>query len=243
MGEVDMVLPTKKVESSRKNAKRLVIYSKPKCGKTTAFAGLDNNLILDLENGSDFVDALKVKITDLISLRQAGEAIKAAGYPYQYITVDTVTILEDMIKPLALKLYKDTPMGRAFTGDDVLKLPNGAGYLFIRQAFFQVLDYIDTLAPNIILAGHIKDKQVDDKGELVMAANIDLGGKLKSLICSQADAIGYMFRRGDQSIISFLSNDEITCGARPSHLRNKEIVLSELQSDGTIKTNWDQIYI
>ncbi len=239
----NIVLPTKMVEASRKNPKRLVIYSKPKTGKTTSFAGLEGGLIIDLENGSDYVDAFKMKADTLIELRQIGEEIKRQGCPYKYIILDTVTALEDMVKSLALKLYKETSMGRAFSGDDVLKLPNGAGYLYIRQAFFQVLDYVDTLAPHIILSGHIKDKQVDDKGEMVMAASIDLTGKLKSLICSQADAIGYMFRRGNETILSFVNNDEVTCGARPLHLRNAEFVICESNEDGKIKTNWDKIYI
>ena len=34
-----LVLPTKKVSATRVNPKRLLIYSKPKTGKTTAFAG------------------------------------------------------------------------------------------------------------------------------------------------------------------------------------------------------------
>src|SRR6476646_10472202 len=166
-----LVLPTSKVESTRVNPKRMVIYSKPKTGKTTSFSGLENNLIIDLENGTDYVDALKVKATSLTELRAVGDAIKAAGYPYEYITVDTVTALEDMVMPLAIKKFKNTSMGKNFAGDNVLTLPNGAGYLYVREAFFDVLDYIDTLAPHIILSGHIKDKQVDDKGEMVMAAN------------------------------------------------------------------------
>ena len=190
-----IVLPTAKVKGSRVNPKRIVIYSKPKTGKTTAYAGLDNNLILDLENGADYVDALKVKISNLQELLDAGKAIKEAGKPYDYVTIDTVTALEEMIMPLAIKLYRETSMGKNFDGTTVANLPNGAGYLYIRQAFFQVLDFIDTLAPTIILSGHIKDKQVDDKGELVMSANIDLTGKIKSMICAQADAIGYMFRK------------------------------------------------
>ena len=133
-------------------------------------------------------------------------------------------------------------MGKNYDGDNILSLPNGAGYLYIRQAFFQVLDFIDTLAPHIILAGHIKDKQVDDKGEMVMAANIDLTGKIKSLICANADAIGYMFRKGNKVILSFKTNDEVTCGARPEHLRNEEIVISELNEKGELEFHWDKIY-
>jgi hypothetical protein len=236
-----IVLPTKKVKADRVNPKRLIIYSKPKTGKTSAFAGLDGNLIIDLENGADYVEAIKVKANNLQELKEIGKAIKEANYPYKYVTIDTVTALEDMVMPLAINLYKQTPMGKNYSGDSILTLPNGAGYLYVRQAFFQVLDFIDTLAPQIILSGHIKDKQVDDKGEMVMSANIDLTGKIKSLICANADAIGYMFRRGEQTILSFKTNEEVTCGARPEHLRNEEIVISEMVN-GELMTHWEKVY-
>jgi len=90
--------------------------------------------------------------------------------------------------------------------------------------------------------GHLKEKAIDDKGELVMAANIDLTGKIKSLVCANADAIGYLTRKGNQTIISFKTNDEVTCGARPIHLRDQEIVLSELKDD-IITTYWNKIYL
>lgn len=238
---MSIVLPTNKVKASRVNAKRLIIYSKPKTGKTSAFAGLEDNLIIDLENGADYVDAMKLKANNLQELKEIGKAIKDAGYPYKYVTIDTVTALEEMVMPLAVNLYQKTAMGKNYSGDSILTLANGAGYLYIRQAFFQVLDFIDTFAPNIILSGHIKDKQVDDKGELVMSANIDLTGKIKSLICANADAIGYMYRKGDQTILNFKTNEEVTCGARPEHLRNEEIVISEMINNKLV-TYWDKVY-
>lgn len=239
---MSMILPTSKVKAERTNPKRLVIYSKPKTGKTTCYAGLEDNLIIDLENGTEYLEALKVKVSSLQELLDVGKAVKEAGKPYKFITIDTVTALEDMIMPLAIKLYRQTPMGKNYDGDNVTTLPNGAGYLYIRQAFFQVLDFIDTLAATIILSGHIKDKVVDDKGEMVMSANIDLTGKIKSLICANADAIGYMYRKGNKTILSFKTNDEVTCGARPSHLRDQEIVVAE-SIDGEVKVNWEKVFI
>lgn len=237
-----LVLPTKKVSATRVNPKRLLIYSKPKTGKTTAFAGLEGNLIIDLENGTDYVDAMKVKANSLKELLAVGKAVEEAGKPYKVITIDTVTALEEMVMPLAVNKYKKTPMGKSYDGDNVTTLPNGAGYLYIREAFFDILNYVDTLADHIILSGHIKDKQVDDKGEMVMAANIDLTGKIKSLICANSDAIGYMFRKGNKVMLNFKTNEETTCGARPEHLRNAEIVISEINDKGDIVTHWDEVY-
>ena len=47
---------------------------------------------------------------------------------YKYITIDTISALEENYAiDLALKIYKDTPMGKNFQGTDVRTLPNGAG--------------------------------------------------------------------------------------------------------------------
>lgn len=248
-----MELPTEKSIPTRVNPKRLIIYSKPKTGKTSLFAGLENNLILDLEEGSDFVSALVVKIKTLKDLYDVGSKIKAAGFPYKYVTVDTVTVLEDLVGELAVQIYRKTPMGKNFglsikdgkqVSDpkaSVLTLPQGAGYYYQRQAFFQVLDFIDSFAPNIILSGHLKDKMLDDQGKVAEPANIDLTGKLRTLICASGDAVGYLYRKDNQNILSFKSNDNIHCEARPEHLSGQEIVISE-KIEGKIVTHWDKVY-
>ena len=53
-------LPTKKVKASRKSPKNMIIYGAPKIGKTTVLAQLDDCLIIDLEKGSDMLDALNL---------------------------------------------------------------------------------------------------------------------------------------------------------------------------------------
>lgn len=55
------------------------------------------------------------------------------------------------------ELIRILMMGASFKDNDILKLPQGAGYFWLREAFFSVLNYIDTLAEHVILAGHIKD--------------------------------------------------------------------------------------
>lgn len=102
-------LPTQKVAATRANPKRMVIYSKPKAGKTSALALLDNCLILDFENGSDYVEALKLKVDSLATLKAVGQEIVKANKPYKYIAVDTVTALEEMCLSYAKTLYMETP--------------------------------------------------------------------------------------------------------------------------------------
>jgi hypothetical protein len=249
-----IVLPTKPTAAVRVDPKRMVIYSKPKSGKTSALALLENNLILDFENGSDYVTGMKLKVDNLAKLKEIGKAILEAGKPYKYITVDTVTAIEEMCISYAGSLYRDTAMGgkwgRLADGNidpnaNVLKLPNGAGYLYLREAFFRILDYIETLVPDdgsIILLGHLKDKSIETNGKEVASVDLDLTGKIKSLVCAKADAIGLLSRKKNQVILNFKTSDEITCGARPEHLKNQEIVLTEL-IDNKLVGYWDKIYL
>lgn len=50
-----------------------------------------------------------------------------------------------------------------------------------------------------------------------------------------------MYRKDNTTMVTFKSNDEVTCGARPEHLRNQEILLAE-EIDGKLVTYWDKIY-
>ena len=239
---MSVVLPTQVVKADRKSPKKLIIFGKPKSGKTTILSYLPNCLILDLEGGSDFIDAMKIKANSIKDIKEIGEEIKKAKFPYEYIAVDTVTALEEMIMPLAVQLYKDTAMGKNFDGDDVRKLPQGAGYLYIRQAFFQVVDYINTLAPNVILIGHTREKSIDKKGKELSSKELDLTGKLSSLASADSDAICYLYRESNQTILSFKGSDEVICGSRCDHLRGQDIVIGE-EIDGKLKVYWEKVYV
>jgi len=58
-------LPNEKTKASRVNPKKIILFSNPKSGKTSAAAALENNLILDLEDGSEFLDALKINVLEI----------------------------------------------------------------------------------------------------------------------------------------------------------------------------------
>jgi hypothetical protein len=247
--ELKIELPLKPVKALTKSPKELIIFSKPKVGKTTLLAGLQNCLILDFEDGSDYVEALKIKIKTLDELKQVGKAIKEAGNPYDYIAIDTVTALEEFCIGYAEELYSKSSMGKNWFSEGkpkygtIINMPQGAGYQWLRQAYNKILDFIRQLAPKVILVGHVKDTMLEKAGNEFNSMDLDLTGKIKRITASNSDAIGYLYRKGKQNIISFKTSDEISCGARPEHLRNKEIVLSEIQDDDTIVTNWNKIYI
>lgn len=238
-----VTLPTTRNEVTIKSPKKLVIYSSPKVGKTTLAAALDNALLLDLEDGSDFVNAMSVKASTYKEVAEICNEIIKQGKPYKYIMVDTATGLENLAKPLALAIYQATPMGAKFDGD-ILTLPNGGGYYYLRIAYDRLLDKIQSATERSILFGHLKDKMIDKAGEEVNTKDIDLTGRIKNIVCANADAIGLLLPKGNKRILTFETSEEITCGARPEHLRGKQLVISEKdEATGQIKVYWDRIFI
>ncbi len=231
-----MELPKTVVKASRKSPKNMIIYGPPKIGKTTVLSQLKDCLIIDLEDGSDMVDALKVKVSNLKELGEVGKAIIKEGKPYKYIAIDTISKLEEWCEAEAKVLYMQTPMGKNFDqknpGASVLSLPNGAGYLYLRIAYKKWIDRLNKLADHVILVGHLKDKMLEKKGKEVAVKDLDLTGKIKQITCANADAVGYIYREDDKTMVSFNSLDDVTAGSRCNHLKGE-----------TMPLDWSKIFI
>ena len=104
-----ITLPTQKVPATSTNPQYLIMYGLPKSGKTSAVAQLENNLIIDLEGGSKFIDALAVQARTVNDLGEIAQAIRAkndeVGHNfYKHITIDNATRLEDICMSYACTL-------------------------------------------------------------------------------------------------------------------------------------------
>jgi hypothetical protein len=243
-----IVLPKEKVKAKVENPRFLIIFGKPKAGKTTLASKLDNNLIIDLEGGSEFLEALAVQarsVKDLGEIANAiREEIKSTGKkPYKYITLDNASRLEEICLSYAATLYRQTPIGKNYQGNDVRTLPNGSGYMYLQQAVRKVIDMFRDLCDNFILIGHLKDKMINKEGEELSEMSLDLVGKLANIICGEADAVGYVYRKKNETHISFEGGDNSVREARAPHLRGKNIVIAESDDNNNIKVYWDKIYL
>ena len=243
-----IVLPKEKVKAKVENPRFLIIFGKPKAGKTTQASRLDNNLIVDLEGGSEFLEALAVQARSVIDLGDIAtairEEIKQTGKkPYKYITLDNASRLEEICLSYAAQLYRATPMGKNYSGNDVRTLPNGSGYMYLQQAVRKVIDMFRDLCDNFILIGHTRDKLINKEGEELSEMSLDLVGKLANIICGEADAVGYVYRKRNETHISFEGGDNSVREARAPHLRGKNIVIAESDENNDIKVYWDKIYL
>lgn len=244
---MSLVLPTNKIPATLTNPSFLIVFGRPKAGKTSCLAQLENNLIIDLEGGSLFIDAMAVQARNINDLGKIAQAIRAKNEEvghnfYKHITIDNATRLEEVCLDYAKKLYQKTPMGKNYDGDDVRTLPNGAGYTYIRQAVRKVIDMFRELCDEFILVGHVKDVQIEKDGQEVNEMSLDLVGKLAAIVCGEADAVGYLYRKNDETHISFKGGEGTVKEARAPHIRGKDIVIATGNEDGTITTYWNKIY-
>lgn len=243
-----LILPKEKSTPKVNNPKFLILFGRPKAGKSTLMANLDNNLIIDLENGYQALSALIVQartVNDFAEIANAlREEIKNTGkFPYKYITIDNATRLEEMCLSYARQLYCQTPMGKTYQGTDIRTLPNGSGYMYLRQAVRKVIDMFRDLCESLILVAHVKEKMINKEGEELSEMSIDLTGKLGDILCGEADAIGYVYRKKNDTIVSFEGGDNNIREARANHLRGKKIVVATSDENNNITVDMAKIFL
>lgn len=265
---VDIVLPTTRRKAQNYNPRLMILYGKPKSGKSSTVASLDNNLIIDLEDGYRALEVMTVaakNVSDLFAIRVALEKkIKEIGrFPYKYITIDNATRLEEMALPYAAELYRKTPMGASYgyrkdangvimkvdgkkvvdPNADVRQLPNGAGYLYLREALKKMIHMFQPLCETLILICHVKDRQIRDENSENTEFAVDLAGKMSDIICGEADAVGFIYREKNKTIISFVGGDSTIREARPLHLRGRKFVVGESDADNNVTFDMSKIFV
>jgi hypothetical protein len=263
----NIVLPTERRKATDYNPRLMVLFGKPKCGKSTLMASLDNNLIIDLEDGYRALDVMCIQARNANDIFQIKAAIEQknqenGGNFYRFITIDNATRLEEMSLIYAAHLYRQTSMGQSWgykkdrIGNilmengkkvvdpkaDVRQLPNGAGYLYLRQALKEMVNMFKPLCDTLILVCHVKDKQIKKNDEETSEMAVDLAGKTGDIICGEADAIGYVSRQDNKTILSFKGGDNNIRGSRPLHLREKAFVVAESDDDGNLKVDMSEIF-
>lgn len=264
----EIILPTERRKAQNYNPRLLVLFGFPKSGKSSAVASLDDNLIIDLEDGYRALDVMAVNVKDIYDIF----AVKAAldkkmketdKKPYKFITIDNATRLEEMSVLYANALYRNTEMGKkwGYLKDkdknlilkdgkpvidpkaDVRLMPNGSGYLYLRRALKEVIHMFQPYCETLILVCHVKDKQIQMNGAESNELVVDLAGKLGDIICGEADAVGFVYREGNKTLISFEGGNGHIREARPLHLRGKSFIVGESDENNNLKMDMSKIFI
>ena len=99
------------------------------------------------------------------------------------------------------------------------------------------------LCESLVLVAHVKEKMINKEGEELSEMSIDLTGKLGDILCGEADAIGYVYRKKNDTIISFEGGDNSIREARANHLRGKKIVVATSDENNNITVDMTKIFL
>lgn len=262
---LDSIIPSAPLAASVTEPRSLLIYSDFKVGKSQLASDLTMRakaLWLDYEDGSEGLPGVKInvmkKVNEINATRPENNKLKRIDFLFQLwrelaaespprfdvIVHDKLDNLEEWATKWATAYYKNTVIGRNFTGDNVLELPEGGGYMFLRDKFLELWNAMIAAAPRSIFFTSLRMKYVGKADTMVESKDLDLCGKVRKIVAGFTDAPSYMWRDSQSANwLSFKTSEKGTfCGCRIPYLEGREIKISEKLADGKVKVNWHLIY-
>lgn len=115
--------------------------------------------------------------------------------------------------------------------------------MWLRIAVRKVIDLFRDLSDTLILVAHVKDRQITVEGQEMSEMTIDLTGKLGDILCGEADAIGYVYRKKNETHISFEGGENVIREARADHLRGKNIIVATSDENNKITVDMTKIFL
>lgn len=250
-------LPKEVTKAERVNPENMIIFGLPKVGKTTELVKLPNHLLIDYENGSKFVDGVKVSppeggpVSRFKWLKELAAQIREAGRPYDFVIIDTFSQIDEDSEWNGTWKYMNSVQGKKFNrengeGTPMLKpsdinynsvhtLPEGFGYRWSRNETTDMYELLAGLGKICtIFVVHVADKFLAQKttNTEVVTRTLSLTGKLKDIIARKVDAIGYLYNEEGTAMVSFKGNEEKIGGVRAKHIIGYEGPL-----------DWNKIFI
>jgi len=180
-----MTLPTtkrtRKTDVARSNT---LLFGEPKIGKTSLEAQMPHAVVLDTENGTGFLDAYVMPVTDYPSFLHAVEDLTVHPHDFSPICIDT---LDNVIRWCAGEVC------RQFGVRDLADLPFGKGYAVLANGLMQLLTKLASLGRGLWLTAHVKKVDTDVPGHGKIArAEPALPNSISKQVCALCDFIFYL---------------------------------------------------
>ena len=194
MAGIDILNIEPTVISRDLKGKYILVYGKPKVGKTTLAARFPKNLLIAFEKGYNAIDGIKAvdinRWADFkLVLRQLEKP--EARAMYDTITIDTTTIAYEMCEQFVC----------AQNGvQSIRDIPWGQGWTLVKKEFETCLRKITMLGYGLVLISHIetrKEKTADDSEIEILAPSMPK--RCYEVVNQIVDIIGYIATEWDDN--------------------------------------------
>ena len=173
--------------------KYLLLYGKPKTGKTTMASRFPKNLLIAFEKGYNAIDGIKaVDINKWSEFRQVLRQLEKpeAQAMYDTITIDTTTIAYEQCEQFVC----------AQNGvQSIREIPWGQGWTLTKKEFESCLRKITMLGYGLVLISHIetrKEKTTDESEIEILAPSMPK--RCYEVVNQIVDIIGYIATEWDE---------------------------------------------
>ncbi len=194
MAGIDILNIEPTVISRDLKGKYILIYGKPKTGKTTLASRFPKNLLVAFEKGYNAIDGIKaVDINRWADFKQVLRQLEKpeARDMYSTITIDTTTIAYEMCEQFVC----------AQNGVQTIRdIPWGQGWNLVKKEFETCLRKITMLGYGLVLISHIetrKEKTADDSEIEILAPSMPK--RCYEVVNQIVDIIGYIATEWDDS--------------------------------------------
>ena len=187
MAGIDILNIEPTVISRDLKGKYILIYGKPKTGKTTLASRFPKNLLIAFEKGYNAIDGIKAvdinKWADFkLVLRQLEKP--EAREMYDTITIDTTTIAYEMCEQFICSQNGV---------QSIADIPWGGGYAAAKREFESCLRKITQLGYGLVIIAHVEkriEKRADDSEVEILGPAIPK--RAYDIVNQLVDIIGYI---------------------------------------------------
>lgn len=192
----------------------VLIYATPGTGKSEFASNCFNPLFFDMENGTDFLDVKRVKVSDFETLRQGLYWFKEQTF--ETLVIDSLSAVEKMaLQKTFLDLNVDSLQHKS--------LKFGEGHLYFRALVQKIVtgsEWLRDNGKNVIIIAHSKVKSVNDPTvDTYDRVEFDINKELVNSVAAACD--GVFFLRPQIRVLEH--NDE----KRASSSGSRELIMSD----------------